>query len=60
MILASFIGIFAIPPLYVMFQSIRERLRPSIRPEKQPKPADKAMEPKIGARRVNESATRVN
>src|SRR3974377_102699 len=29
MILASFIGIFAIPPLYVMFQSIRERLRPS-------------------------------
>ena len=28
MILASFIGIFAIPPLYVMFQAIRERLRP--------------------------------
>jgi len=27
MILASFIGIFAIPPLYVMFQSIRERLK---------------------------------
>jgi len=46
MILASFIGIFAIPPLYVMFQSIRERLRPSIRPEKQSKPADKAIEPK--------------
>ena len=33
MILASFIGIFAIPPLYVFFQSIRERLRPSIRPK---------------------------
>ena len=32
MILASFIGIFAIPPLYVMFQAIRERLRPSSRP----------------------------
>jgi multidrug efflux pump len=32
MILASFIGIFAIPPLYVMFQTIRERLRPSARP----------------------------
>ena len=32
MILASFIGIFAIPPLYVMFQAIRERLRPSARP----------------------------
>jgi hydrophobe/amphiphile efflux-1 (HAE1) family protein len=32
MILASFIGIFAIPPLYVNFQAIRERLRPSTRP----------------------------
>jgi hydrophobe/amphiphile efflux-1 (HAE1) family protein len=28
MILASFIGIFAIPPLYVMFQALRERVRP--------------------------------
>jgi hydrophobe/amphiphile efflux-1 (HAE1) family protein len=34
MILASFIGIFAIPPLYVTFQAIRERLRPSTRPVK--------------------------
>jgi multidrug efflux pump len=34
MILASFVGIFAIPPLYVMFQAIRERLRPSARPQK--------------------------
>jgi hypothetical protein len=33
MILASFIGIFAIPPLYVFFQSIREKLRPSARPK---------------------------
>jgi multidrug efflux pump subunit AcrB len=41
MILASFIGIFAIPPLYVMFQSIRERLKPSARPEKTTTPADK-------------------
>ncbi|MDR3489472.1 MAG: multidrug efflux RND transporter permease subunit [Bradyrhizobium sp.] len=32
MILASFVGIFAIPPLYVMFQAIRERLRPASRP----------------------------
>jgi multidrug efflux pump subunit AcrB len=32
MILASFIGIFVIPPLYVSFQAIRERLRPSARP----------------------------
>jgi hydrophobe/amphiphile efflux-1 (HAE1) family protein len=33
MILASFIGIFAIPPLYVMFQAIRERIRPGARPK---------------------------
>ena len=32
MILASFVGIFAIPPLYVMFQAIREKLRPGARP----------------------------
>jgi multidrug efflux pump subunit AcrB len=39
MIMASFVGIFAIPPLYVFFQAIRERLRPSIRPKERP-PAD--------------------
>ena len=33
MIFASFIGIFAIPPLYVTFQAVRERLRPSARPK---------------------------
>jgi hydrophobe/amphiphile efflux-1 (HAE1) family protein len=33
MILASFIGIFAIPPLYVTFQAVRERLRPAARPQ---------------------------
>jgi hydrophobe/amphiphile efflux-1 (HAE1) family protein len=33
MILASFIGIFAIPPLYVFFQAIREKLRPGARPK---------------------------
>ena len=33
MILASFIGIFAIPPLYVMFQALREKVRPSLRPK---------------------------
>jgi len=32
MIFAAFIGIFVIPPLYVTFQGIRERLRPSSRP----------------------------
>jgi multidrug efflux pump len=33
MILASFVGIFAIPPLYVTFQAMRERLRPPMRPD---------------------------
>jgi hydrophobe/amphiphile efflux-1 (HAE1) family protein len=32
MILASFVGIFVIPPLYVSFQAIREKLRPGSRP----------------------------
>jgi hydrophobe/amphiphile efflux-1 (HAE1) family protein len=32
MILASFVGIFVIPPLYVFFQAIREKLRPGARP----------------------------
>ncbi len=36
MILASFIGIFAIPPLYLMFQAIREKLRPGVRPLDKP------------------------
>jgi hydrophobe/amphiphile efflux-1 (HAE1) family protein len=40
MILASFIGIFAIPPLYVMFQAIREKLRPSARPKVAPPQPD--------------------
>jgi uncharacterized membrane protein YecN with MAPEG domain len=41
MIAASFIGIFAIPALYVMFQALRERIRPSLRPrEKAPKPVE--------------------
>jgi multidrug efflux pump len=39
MILASLVGIFAIPPLYVTFQAIRERLRPAARPKvQQPQP----------------------
>jgi multidrug efflux pump subunit AcrB len=33
MITASFLGIFVIPPLYVVFQALRERLRPSVRPQ---------------------------
>jgi multidrug efflux pump subunit AcrB len=39
MIFASFIGIFMIPPLYVSFQAIRERLRPSTKPKELVAPA---------------------
>src|SRR5450432_241796 len=42
MIFASFIGIFVIPPLYVVFQMAREWIRPSSRPQK-------AVEPSAGA-----------
>jgi hydrophobe/amphiphile efflux-1 (HAE1) family protein len=45
MILASFIGIFAIPPLYVLFQAVRERLRPSTRPHEGSAPGSVAVEP---------------
>jgi hydrophobe/amphiphile efflux-1 (HAE1) family protein len=41
MLFASIIGIFAIPPLYVLFQGIRERLRPGA----SPKPADEGPAP---------------
>jgi multidrug efflux pump subunit AcrB len=33
MIFASLVGIFAIPPLYVSFQWLREKLRPGARPQ---------------------------
>lgn len=36
MLAASLIGIFVIPALYVVFQSMRERLRPSTRPTEKP------------------------
>jgi hypothetical protein len=38
MIFASFIGIFAIPALYVTFQAIREKLRPGAWPPSQRSP----------------------
>ncbi len=38
MIAASFLGVFVIPPLYVTFQGLRERLRPTSRPQQQPDP----------------------
>jgi len=37
MILASFVGIFVIPLLYVTFQALREKLRPGSRPKAEPK-----------------------
>ena len=40
MIFASFIGIFMIPPLYVAFQAIREKLRPSTKPKEHTAPAE--------------------
>ena len=39
-IFASVIGIFIIPPLYVAFQLMREKLRPSTRPKQQSEPAE--------------------
>jgi len=42
MIFASFIGIFMIPPLYVSFQAIREKLRPGARPKVAAPPAQAA------------------
>jgi hypothetical protein len=39
MIFASFFGVFVIPPLYVVFQMARERIRPSVRPERAAEPS---------------------
>jgi hydrophobe/amphiphile efflux-1 (HAE1) family protein len=57
MIFASFLGIFVIPPLYVAFQSVRERLRPSTRPDdmREPEPAA-PVEPSGRARRTEAPA----
>jgi hydrophobe/amphiphile efflux-1 (HAE1) family protein len=38
MLAASVLGVFVIPPLYVMFQAIREKLRPGSRPVAKPQP----------------------
>jgi hypothetical protein len=45
MIAASFLGIFVIPPLYVTFQSLRERLKPSSRPRPAAGPAPLEADP---------------
>jgi multidrug efflux pump subunit AcrB len=39
MIFASFLGIFVIPPLYVFFQAVREKLRAGARPKVELPPA---------------------
>jgi multidrug efflux pump subunit AcrB len=44
MIFASFLGVFVIPPLYVVFQMARERIRPSSRPPEAAEPAAGAAE----------------
>jgi multidrug efflux pump subunit AcrB len=50
MILASFVGIFAIPPLYVAFQATREWLRPAARPQvQQTSPTDTSKSAAAGA-----------
>ena len=54
MILASFIGIFAIPPLYVFFQGIRERLRPASRP-KGAHPSGRCRPSRRARRRIGEA-----
>ncbi|MDC7787509.1 multidrug efflux RND transporter permease subunit [Rhodoplanes sp. TEM] len=45
MLFASFLGIFVIPPLYVFFQAIREKLRKGARPKQE---SASAMEPSAG------------
>ena len=42
MILASVVGIFAIPPLYVAFQGLREKFRPAARPKVEAEAVEKA------------------
>jgi hypothetical protein len=51
MLFASLLGIFAIPPLYVLFQGLRERVRPSIRPEnRERQPLAEAEKPPLPVR----------
>ncbi len=50
MILTAFIGIFAIPPLYVMFQAIRERVGAGSSATAEPPAAEKQTEPGSAAR----------
>jgi multidrug efflux pump subunit AcrB len=46
MFLAAVVGIFAIPPLYVTFQAIREKFRPGARPRVTPPQQAENIEPR--------------
>ncbi|MFL9823626.1 efflux RND transporter permease subunit [Rhodoplanes sp. SY1] len=48
MIAASFLGIFVIPPLYVFFQALREKLRKGARPKVELAPATAPPAPPAG------------
>ncbi|MBK5962307.1 hydrophobe/amphiphile efflux-1 family RND transporter [Rhodoplanes elegans] len=48
MIAASFLGIFVIPPLYVFFQALREKLRKGARPKVELAPATAPAAPPAG------------
>ena len=51
MILASLVGIFAIPPLYVSFQWLREKIRPGGRPQlERTQPGSECSESKLSKR----------
>jgi multidrug efflux pump subunit AcrB len=51
MILASLVGIFAIPPLYVSFQWLREKIRPGARPQlERTQPGSECSESKLSKR----------
>jgi hydrophobe/amphiphile efflux-1 (HAE1) family protein len=51
MILASLVGIFAIPPLYVSFQWLREKIRPGARPQlERTQPGAESSESKLSKR----------
>jgi hydrophobe/amphiphile efflux-1 (HAE1) family protein len=48
MIAASFLGIFVIPGLYVLFQTLREKLKGTAKKEKAPAAAIPAAQPELG------------
>ncbi|KRQ94207.1 RND transporter [Bradyrhizobium jicamae] len=50
MMLTAFVGIFAIPPLYVVFQAIRERVGSGSRPVAEHTASEKQVEPASAAR----------